>query len=112
MMVGIQETGDVRYGPVPSGMGTQAGTDSTCALPPLRQSASRLLSHPHPGPMGAPVTDRYGFAVPTNPSRLAATSSRCAPQLGMGSISNVAWEIANRLASALRLGIWAGRYQR
>ena len=57
MMVGSQDTGEDRYGPDPCDVGMHAGTDRIAASGALLQSASRLLSHPQPGPGFSPVLE-------------------------------------------------------
>jgi hypothetical protein len=98
-----------RYGPGPSGAGIQDGTNWPCVLGEERLQASRKLSHPHPGPAGLPATT-FGL-LPLNPSSRPATSSRCAPQLGIVSCSNVWSEIPYCCASTATFGIWFRRYR-
>src|SRR5438105_5719700 len=86
MIVGMYCTGDGRYGPVPSFFGMHDGSIRT--LPDgARHGASRLLSQPHPGPIGRPFAGT-GLS-PVKPSRRAATSSMCDPQLETTSDSKV-----------------------
>src|SRR2546422_9945246 len=69
-----------------------------------RHRATLLLSQPHPSWLlsGAPKSSGL---FPANPSRVAATSSMCAPNDGSGEELNVRSEMANALASAIRGGV-------
>ena len=73
------------------------------------QAANLLLSHPHPGEEGYPCFET-GWP-PTNPSVVAAASSRCAPHEGTEDIEKVRSEITNRFARRRSEGVsWAGWY--
>jgi hypothetical protein len=72
------------------------------------QGATRLLSHPHPGPGVTPLTG-VGLS-PVNPSVDAMTAYRCPPQDGESAMENVLSLIAKSCASVVRLGICAGWY--
>src|SRR5579859_6589469 len=93
---------------VSAGSGTQAGT--SCTAPPSRaaHSVTLLLSHPHPSPDGTPRTD-LGVS-PRKPSRVLVMAYRWPPQEGLSPSENVASEIANPFANAVRLGSCRGRY--
>ena len=79
MIVGTHWTGDARYGPHPARAGTHAGTEIIGSTGLLRQCASRLLSHPHPGPSGTPglsgstKSPRFGPGVKAMFSRFATS---------------------------------------
>ena len=70
------------------------------------QAASRIESHPHPGPV-VPEVPATGFAPGfiENPSRVAAASSMWANHDGIVFIWNVRSEMANVSAKAARFGI-------
>src|SRR6187399_2493567 len=106
MIVGTQETGEARNGPLPSGLGTQEGTDCTGSVGRACHKATLLLSQPHPFDA---VTPLVGCGLsPTKPSRVAAASSRWPPQEGTGSSEKVRSDSPKRRASLARLGMSVG----
>src|SRR4051812_14178908 len=107
MIVGIHRAGDGRYGPDPSGAGTQDGIHWRAPPPGGTQAASLKLSQPQPVPGGIEPT--FGLS-PMKPSVEAATRTRCDPQEAIGRSSNVRSEIVKARASAARFGFCAGWY--
>src|SRR5690349_17389756 len=86
MIVGTHCTGEVRYGPEPSGLGTQAGSSTGDPPPGGCQGTSLLPSQPQPGPGLPPIA--AGLS-PVKSSRLAEARVRCEPQVGIGPSSKV-----------------------
>src|SRR5438874_1956384 len=108
-IVGTYSTGDVRYGPAPDMLGTQAGTRSTGLPGPALHRASRWLSHPQPGPMVFGVVVVSGLS-PMNPSRSAEAITMCPTHDGVERNSNVRSETLKAVARAVMFGICAGSY--
>src|SRR5579859_2361751 len=87
--------------------GTQLGT-SWYTLPNAFHGVTRLELHPQPGPRATP---RVGLGLsPWKPSSDAMTANRCPPHDGLWAMENVRSLMANRCASAARLGTWPGMY--
>src|SRR5437763_1581784 len=85
--------------PDPSGNGTQAGSRLSNPVTGSCHLVTLPLSQPHPGfpPGGGP---KFSGLFPENPSRVAATSSTCAPKDGVGEDVKVRSEMAYAPASA------------
>src|SRR5207302_9745446 len=99
-------TGEARYGPAPFLSGMQLGTLMRGSLGFACHGASFKLSQPPPGPTFPPVPC-LGLS-PQKPSRVAAASSRCPPQVDDRFNSKVRSEMTYRRARAAMLGMAVG----
>src|ERR1700727_2237646 len=99
IIVGTHLTGVCSKAPLPSGLGTQLGTNWTGAPGDASQGAVRSESHPQPTP---PVL-LLGL-TPKKPSSVEAASSRWEPQLADRPGSKVWSEITYSEARAVMFG--------